>query len=274
MKLILKPNLTFERFNQLCESLQSAEEPSFCCGFYERLRKCLGSGCAPTRNLSVSEVQFKLPSSQPQSFSLLNSNEKTGAVQLYQLHDSNGCVVDFHFGPSEDSGNVRLNALKQLMKDRLGIGHALYLNSSFCSIEIARRLALRQTYLSGSYAPSSNANFPPEIFDSRTDSITLQSEGVFISKLAKSHLCTISTEFSDSNCYKNYQNALKLLHPRDFANCENVSFSTHFPLNLQIFTHFLQIMSQNAFILYKMDNPDSSILFQNFQQAISRGLSF
>lgn len=276
MKLLLKPNLTFERFRQLCESLEDDDKSTFCGSlksFYSLLQYRLRSIYAPARNLSVSEIQFRSASSQQSSFPLLNDMTRADGVQLFQLHDSRGFVLDFHLESRAilNRKDSRAKVVKKLIKSRLDVGHAIYLNSSFCSVALAHSLALRQTYLNGTFTPSQCDNLPLETFDLRTDSMAVQSEGVFIAKSAKSHLCTISTEFA-SDCFEKYKNGLKSIYPQDFVHCENESFNHDFYLDLRVFTHFLKIISQNAYVLYKFDTPPSSMLFQSFQSDIFKKL--
>lgn len=239
----------------------------------------------PTRNLTISETKFGLYESVSHYDWLVETTEMPEA-QVYELHDCTGFIYNICL---HVANQTPAQTVQKLMKSLLGNGHAMYLSSTYSSVPLAHSLSEKNTYLTGTFLPSPTEDFkfPSEMFDSRCQSLKLESNKIFVGKLDCSlqpNLCTISTEFDHEetlrnvvaaekpipNCIYHYQNVLMTIFNREFVEFHSNAVNKGPKLYLQIFFHLINICIQNAYVLYKLNNLQSTMDFRQFRQQLVR----
>lgn len=215
-----------------------------------------------------------------------NKRHKYG-IKLYMLTEPDGLVLKFRVyqGSSDEYSGTghTTKVVMHLLEEKLGQGHAVYLDNFYNSVDLATRLLENDTYCTGTLRSDRKHN-PQDVMKAklkRGENESRFSNGIHIGKWKdKRDVNYISTEFgNETGIFKN-KRGKETEKPKAILNYNNYmsgidrqdQMLSYYPCNRKtirwykkLFIHVLQMSLTNAHYLHRKYSGGHRLRFYDFR---------
>ncbi|XP_054260003.1 piggyBac transposable element-derived protein 4-like [Macrosteles quadrilineatus] len=215
-------------------------------------------------------------------------------IKLYSLCEPNGLVVRFTIysgGQGQLGGKGHaIKVVMHLMKGKLNVGHALYMDNFYNSFPLASKLLSKKTYCTGTLRM--DRKYLPEDIKAaklkKGETVARYAEGVMVAKWKDKQVVSfLSTEHDNtmvmSSNRRNVQREKPLAIVQYNANMKGVDRSdqmlSYYPSDhkslrwyKKIFIHLIQMIMVNAHKLYNVANEDNTLQLYDLRLRVIEAL--
>lgn len=247
----------------------------------------------PGRELSLDEAMVLYRGRLQFKQYIKNKRHKYG-MKLYMLTEPNGLILKFRvyegatdvYGGSGHTEKIVLH----LLEEKLGVGHAVYLDNFYNSVNLARKLLQQNTYCTGTLRAERKDN-PKEVMSAnlkRGENKSMFCNGVHVGKWRdKRNVQYISTEFgSEMGIFKNKRNQESekpsaIIGYNAFMSGidRQDQMMAYYPCSRKtirwykkLFMHVLQMSMINAYFLYNKYSRSDQLRLYDFRLDVIRNL--